>query len=143
MIDNSQFSELQKQLGPRGRLGVFARLFEAGGQLRNEVAFNADELFPMASIAKIAIAMLVASRVQSGACRLDEIIRIDPRLISPGLLRNPIDHLFFVPFKSASAATLDRLLMTCRSSAPMEVRNEQIAAAAAAIVDLARADHYP
>jgi beta-lactamase class A len=65
MIDNAQWLELQKRLGPQGRMGIAARFFRSGGGLQDEVTFNAGQLFPMASIAKIAIAMLVAARVEN------------------------------------------------------------------------------
>jgi beta-lactamase class A len=110
MIDNAHWLELQKRLGPQGRMGIAARFFDSGGGLQDEVTFNARQLFPMASIAKIAIAMLVAAGVENLELSLDDTIPIDSRLLSPGLARSPIDHLFFYPFETGRIETLDRLL---------------------------------
>jgi hypothetical protein len=89
MIDNAHWLELQKRLGPQGRMGIAARFFDSVGGLQDEVTFNARQLFPMASIAKIAIAMLVAARVENLELSLDDTIPIDSRLLSPGLARSP------------------------------------------------------
>ena len=110
MIGSSQWLEMQKRLGPRGRLGIAARLFDPDGQTRDEIGFNAGDPFPMASIVKIPIGILAASRVYSGEFSPDEEIRIDPLLLSPGVARSPIDHLFFYPFETIRTETLDRLL---------------------------------
>ena len=77
MIDNAHWLELQKRLGTQGRMGIAARFFDSGGGLQDEVTFNARQLFPMASIAKIAIAMLVAAGVENLELSLDDTIPID------------------------------------------------------------------
>jgi beta-lactamase class A len=108
MIDNSQWLELQSGWA---RQDDWVSL--RGGSIRmalpRRVAFNGHELFPMASIAKIAVGMLVAARAANGDFSLDEKIRIDSRLLSPGPARNPIDHLFFWPLDTGRTETLDRL----------------------------------
>jgi beta-lactamase class A len=110
MIDSSQWLDLQKRLGPNGRLGVAARVFDSNGTPQDEITFNADVLFPMASTAKTAIAMLAASRIASGALSLDEEIRIHPQFLSPGLAFSPIDHLFYVPFEIRRTESIGKLL---------------------------------
>jgi beta-lactamase class A len=107
---HSEFLALQKPLGPRGRLGIAARLLDAAGRTLDEITFNADEAFPMASTVKIPIAMFAARRIDSGEFPADERIAFDSSLYSPGLVRSPLDHLFFVPFKTNRTETIDRLL---------------------------------
>jgi beta-lactamase class A len=102
--------DLQKRLGPNGRLGVAARVCDSNGIPQDEITFNADLLFPMASTAKTAIAMLAASRITSGALSLDEEIRIRPQFLSPGLAFSPIDHLFYVPFEIRRVESVRKLL---------------------------------
>jgi beta-lactamase class A len=106
-----EFLALQKPLGPRGRLGIAARLLDAGGgQALRELTFNEDQLFPMASTVKIPIAMFAARRINRGDFQADEKIAIDSSLLSPGLVRSHLDHLFFVPFNINRTETVDRLL---------------------------------
>src|SRR4030095_3432107 len=107
MIDNSHWLELQGALGPRGRMGIAARLFGPAGELRDEIKFNADDGFPMASTAKVAIGMLAAACIARGDLSFEEQIRIDPKLLAPGMARSPLDHLFYTPFPIRRSATID------------------------------------
>src|SRR5207247_11135078 len=86
------------------------RLHETNGQVRDEITFDADGLFPMASTVKVPIAMLAARRIGNGELSLDEEIKIDSSLLSPGLPHTRLDHLFFAPFKTIRPETIDRLL---------------------------------
>jgi beta-lactamase class A len=110
MIDVSQWLELEKGLGPAGRLGVAARLHDANGQVRDESVFNADLPFPMASVVKVPIAMAIASRIHGGELSPEDTIRIDSSLRSPGMVRSQLDHLFFFPFEKVRTESVDRLL---------------------------------
>src|SRR5437660_744292 len=110
MIDASQWLELEKGLGPAGRLGVAARLHDANGQVRDEIVFNADSPFPMASVVKVPVAMAVASRIHESGFSLDEKIQIDSSMRSPGMVRSQLDHLFFFPFEKVRTESIDRLL---------------------------------
>src|SRR5262245_37746047 len=105
-----EWLNLQNALGPDGRLGVSARLYTAQGDLREEVSFNAGQRFPMASTAKIAVAMVAASRIAAGDISLDEQIRVSPNVLAPGLARSPLDRLFYVPFEVRRTETIGRLL---------------------------------
>jgi beta-lactamase class A len=109
MIDHSRWTELEKSLGPHGRLGIAAQFFNADQSLEEEIAFNADVPLPMASTAKIAIAMLASSEAVAGRLALDEQIEIH-RPVSPGLVRSPLDHLFYLPFEIHRRQSVDRLL---------------------------------
>jgi len=110
MIDNSHWPALQKALGPAGRLGFTARFFTPAHALQDEITFNAESAFPMASTAKIAVAMLAAERIAKGQLSLDERIRIDPHSFAPGLARSPLDHFFYSPFETRRDQTVDELL---------------------------------
>jgi beta-lactamase class A len=110
MPDSSRWQALEKSLGPAGRLGFAARFFSPSSALQEEISFNADNVFPMASTAKIAVAMLASSRVASGELALDQTIHIDPVLFAPGLARSPLDHFFYWPFQTRRTETVDTLL---------------------------------
>src|SRR5262245_41569939 len=110
MIDNSHWLILQKALGPIGRLGFAARFFTPAHELHAEITYNAEAAFPMASTAKIAVAMLAAERVAKGELTLDERLRIDPLSFAPGLARSPLDHFFYSPFETRRDHTVDELL---------------------------------
>ena len=97
-------------LGPRGRLGVAARLFGPDGALQHEITFNPDDSLPMASTAKIAIAMLVADRVAKKELAFEQRVTIHPKQLAPGMARSPIDHLFYFPFNWRRTETIHRLL---------------------------------
>src|SRR5262245_11856947 len=110
MMDKSQWLELQKPLGPGARLGVSARIFDSNAKLQDEVEFNADSSFPMASAAKTVIGMMASANIASGNLSLDERIAIPRNLLVPGFARSPIDHLFYVPFDTRRIETVERLL---------------------------------
>jgi beta-lactamase class A len=110
MTDESQWLDLQKRLGPQGRLGVAFKLFSPEGSLHDEITFNADDAFPMASIAKITVGMLACARIKEGTLTPSERISIEPKLLAPGFARSPIDHLFYVPFNTHRSETVARLM---------------------------------
>ncbi len=109
MTDHPQWMTLEKSLGPFGRLGIAAHLFSPNKHLEKEITFNADVAMPMASTAKIAIAMLASAQSAGRKLSLDEQLEIR-HPISPGLARSPLDHLFYLPFEMRRHETVDRLL---------------------------------
>jgi beta-lactamase class A len=110
MTEDSRWPELQKRLGPRGRLGVAFKLFAADGTLRKEISFNADDAFPMASVAKVAVGALTCARIKEGTLTPTERIPIRRSLLAPGFARSPMDHLFYVPFDTHRNETVARLM---------------------------------
>src|SRR2546426_11566962 len=92
------FQSCQKQLGPSARLGISALLFDPNRERRAATRFNEDDRFPMASIVKVPIGMLVASKIADGNLSLHETITIPSRVASPGLIGNPLDRFYFFPF---------------------------------------------
>ena len=110
MINDARWQDLQKNLGPHGRLGIAARLFTSDRRPYADIAFNADQKFPMASIAKIPIAMLASERIAERELSLDEQMDVDSLSLSPGLAKSPLDHLFYVPFKLRRAESIGKLM---------------------------------
>src|SRR5436190_10345624 len=104
------FQTCQKQLGGTARLGISAVLFDPDGEKRADIAFNEDERFPMASVVKVPIAMLIASEIANGALSLHETITIQPRAFSPGLITNPLDRFYFLPFATVRTYTVEQLM---------------------------------
>lgn len=100
----------ERALGRNGRLGVSAVLLDPAGSRRGEIRFKSNELFPMASAVKVAIGMVVASRIATGAMSLSDKIIIDSRSAAPGLIGNPLDRLYFFPFETSRTETLDRIV---------------------------------
>ncbi len=84
------FKSCQKRLGPDGRLGVSALLFDPNGERRAHIGFNEDDRFPMASAVKVPIGMLIACEIANRTLSVDKKIRIHSRALSPGLIRNPL-----------------------------------------------------
>jgi beta-lactamase class A len=70
---DSAFAAIERESG--GQLGVTATVVENG----RTVSFRGGERFPMASTFKLAVAMAVLARVDSGAISLDDSIDVMPR----------------------------------------------------------------
>ena len=104
------FQTCQSQLGGDAKLGVSAALFDPNGNRRAEMGFNEQERFPMASVVKVPIAMLIASEIANGALSLHEEITIESRAASPGLITNPLDRFYFLPFKTVRTHTVEQLM---------------------------------
>ena len=104
------FRTCQEQLGGTARLGVSAVLFDPDGEKRAAIGFNEDERFPMASVVKVAIAMLVASEIAKGAVSLHEKIAIHSQDVSPGLITGPLDRFYFSPFETGHTHTVQQLM---------------------------------
>ena len=104
------FQACQKRLGGTARLGISAVLFDPSGEKRADISFNEDARFPMASVVKVPIAMLIASEIANGALSLHETITIHPRAFSPGLITNPIDRFYFLPFATVRTYTVEQLM---------------------------------
>lgn len=69
---DSAFAAIEKQSG--GQLGVTAIVVEGG----RTVAYRDGERFPTASAFKVAVAMAVLARVDSGRISLDDSVRLTP-----------------------------------------------------------------
>src|SRR6185295_4678000 len=104
------FRTCQKRLGGRGKLGISALLWSPGGERLDQMGFNEDDRFPMASIVKVPLCMLIASEVADGALSLAEEIAIDSASASPGMVGNPLDQLYFLPFDRARTLTIRQLM---------------------------------
>ncbi len=99
------FQTCRKRLGAAARLGISAVLFDRNGERCTDVGFNEHQRFPMASVVKVPLAMLVASEVANGS-----EISIHSRTASPGLVANPLDRLYFSPFNAVRRCTVDQLM---------------------------------
>ena len=104
------FQTCQKQLGGTARLGVSAILFDPNSKRCARIGFNEDERFPMASVVKVPIAMLIAWEIANGALSLHEKITIQSRTASPGLIGNPLDRFYFLPFETVRTPTVEQLM---------------------------------
>lgn len=69
---DSVFAAIERETG--GQLGVTATVVESG----RTVSYRGGERFPMASTFKVAVAMAVLARVDSGRISLDDSIRLTP-----------------------------------------------------------------
>ena len=103
------FETYAKRLGGSARLGIYGVLLAPNGEKRADVEFNQYERFPMASVVKVALAMLVASQVANDSLSLDEEITIQSRAASPGLMANPVDRLYFLPFDAVRTYSVEQL----------------------------------
>jgi len=103
------FETYAKRLGGSARLGIYGVLLAPNGEKRADVEFNQYERFPMASVVKVPLAMLVASQVANGSLSLDEEITIQSRAASPGLMANPVDRLYFLPFDAVRTYSVEQL----------------------------------
>jgi len=104
------FKSCQKRLGPDGRLGVSALLFDPNGERRAHIGFNEDDRFPMASVVKVPIGMLIACEIANRTLSVDEKIRIHSRTASPGLIGNPLDRFYFLPLAIVRTHTVEQLM---------------------------------
>src|SRR5881296_2907783 len=103
------FETYGKRLGGSARLGIYGVLLAPNGEKHADVEFNQYERFPMASVVKVPLAMLVASQVANGSLSLDEEITIQSRAASPGLMANPVDRLYFLPFDAVRTYSVEQL----------------------------------
>ena len=103
------FETYGKRLGGSARLGIYGVLLAPNGEKRADVEFNQYERFPMASVVKVPLAMLVASQVANDSLSLDEEITIQSRAASPGLMANPVDRLYFLPFDAVRTYSVEQL----------------------------------
>ena len=88
-----------------GTMGVAAIHIESG----RSAFLNADEIFPMASTYKIAIAAQLLHRVDRGERRLSKMIDFEPGNLSPG--SGTISRLFDDPGLSVSLHNLLELML--------------------------------
>jgi len=108
-VQGDLFQTCRERLGVAARLGVFAVLFDVNGERLSEVGLNESERFPMASIVKVPLAMLVASEIANGSLSLREEIKIRSLTASPGPIGNPLDRFYFLPFDTVRTHTVDQL----------------------------------
>ena len=102
------FQSCQRRLGQSGRPGVSALLFDPNGERRAHIGFNEDDRFPMASVVKVPIGMLIACEIANRTLSVDEKIRIHSRTASPGLIGNPLDRFYFLPFGIVRTHTVEQ-----------------------------------
>jgi beta-lactamase class A len=70
----------------RGRVGAAAELIETG----QWSAFHGGERFPMESVAKLPIAMMILSEVDRGSLTMEEKIRVLPADLAPPGIDSPL-----------------------------------------------------
>ncbi|HUJ48748.1 MAG TPA: class A beta-lactamase [Bryobacteraceae bacterium] len=87
----------------QGRVGASAELLETGKSL---VSFHASEHFPMQSVYKLPIAMVVLRQVDRGTLRLDAEIRVDKSEYVPKSSHSPLRDAH----PNGTTATLRELL---------------------------------
>ena len=104
------FRTNEERLGPEAQLGVAISLFDSAGRALSQYDYRADQLFPMASIVKIPIAMALASKVATGAAAFEDCVQIRSSLATPGPVSNPLDRLYFCPFELSRSDTLSQML---------------------------------
>jgi beta-lactamase class A len=81
-------AQIEKIAGEaRGRVGAAVVLIETGEAI---VALNADQRFPMQSVYKLPIAMVVLRRVDSGALALEQRVRVEKSDFISGRQHSPI-----------------------------------------------------
>jgi beta-lactamase class A len=71
----------------RGRVGAAVMLVETGESL---VAFNADQRFPMQSVYKLPIAMVVLRQVDSGVLNLEQKVKVEKSDFISGRQHSPM-----------------------------------------------------
>jgi beta-lactamase class A len=84
-------ADLQRQIkliarSARGRVGAAVMLLETG----EEVSINGGESFPMQSVYKLPIGMTLLRRVDEGAMKLDERVRIEESDLPPADIHSPV-----------------------------------------------------
>ena len=128
----SGFADVESQLGEPGQLGVSATLLDAAGEARDHLEYKAERRFPMASVVKVPIGMAFEMRSRRGEASFEEILTITSRTACPGPVSNPIDRMFYLPWRSrtetrsafsiscsCTATTLQRTQYSC---APVDLR---------------------
>ena len=96
----SGFADVESQLGEPGQLGVSATLLDAAGEARDHLEYKAERRFPMASVVKVPIGMAFEMRSRRGEASFEEILTITSRTACPGPVSNPIDRMFYLPWRS-------------------------------------------
>lgn len=84
----TKFKQIADSL--RGNLGVSALHIETGAS----VSFNGNKRFPMQSVYKFPIAMVMLRQVEEGVFSLDDTIKIDKREYIPKAGHSPIRNKF-------------------------------------------------
>ena len=110
VVQDARDAYLQQQVAAivaqgRGRIGVAAMDLDGGGQ----IFINADQPFPMASTAKIAVAATYLSGVEQGRYRLDQSFPLMVPVRETGK-RSPVAPLR--PGNALSAQSLMELMIT-------------------------------
>ena len=92
--------------GSHGSVGIAAWRLDGKGP---QILVNADDLFPMASTFKVAVAAALLSKVEAGSVRLDQMIDIKlDRMVESEVLQDRFIH----PGLSVSVANLLELMLT-------------------------------
>ncbi len=111
MIDlTKQWVGIERELGGSAQLCVSAKFRNSLGRTISSVDFNANQLCPMASIAKIPIGMAVAKSIKQSGISITNTVHISSHTASPGPPKNSLDRLFFQPWTSDCQESIDRLL---------------------------------
>ncbi|QNA86316.1 class A beta-lactamase [Sphingomonas sp. So64.6b] len=109
-VEKSAGASLQASIaafekGTGGKVGFSARHLESG----DEVSYNGDEYFPMASTMKVAVATLVMNRVDRGEVELTQMITVEPKFLEQS---GPVAESVMHPGISLSVANLLELMLT-------------------------------
>jgi beta-lactamase class A len=97
-------------LGNGGELGLSARLYSPEREMLDEVAFKHGNPLPMASLVKVPIAMTLVSETPDDGTAMGHTLTVDSATATPGPLRNPLDHLYFLPWQTTRQESLGQLL---------------------------------
>ena len=117
-------------LAAGGEVGVLARHLETGLTL----SMNDNEVFPMASTFKIAVAGAVLSKVDQGVLTLDQLIAVDPKHL---LSSEGIAEIFPFPGVSVSLHNLIESMLTRSDNTATNVLTE-LAGGPAAVTNWVR-----
>lgn len=104
------FEEHERRLGKHGRLGVSARLIDSGDGIRARIDYRADQQFPMASIVKVPVGMALEMMCHRSELSLRDRLTIASGSSCPGPPRNPLDRIYFLPWRSRRTKSLGDLL---------------------------------
>ena len=108
-MSNDVIATLEPELGPTGKLGVSACLYDSTCDAISRIEYKARQFFPLASVVKVAIAMKYETDVFYGNLSPQEAVPIFRGTSSPGPALNPLDRLFFIPWTVEKSATLEQL----------------------------------
>ena len=127
--------EMSKQgAGSAGTVGVAAWRLGGSGP---RVLLHADQLFPMASTFKVAVAGRVLERVDKGELKLDRMLAIDPkRMVESEVIADRFIH----PGVSLSVYNLLELMLTQSDNTATDYMVEA-AGGPAAVTDWVRRQH--